>query len=183
MRCTRSPACVRFFLLARLSSGLGDRGRYPAWEHVLVRRIKLSPVREDESENHRMRWRRRTQILGSVLHWAHDAGACRIEFNPANTEPFTYFTHDGGSVRTELGDTPSEHVSSIAQFIRDTIDGHPFVRPFRRLYRNLTQTEHEVEIEIRPTDVYSGSIWFCTMTRDTATFHKKSTAKPTANAG
>ena len=30
MRCTRSPACVRLFLLARLSSGLGDRGRYPA---------------------------------------------------------------------------------------------------------------------------------------------------------
>ena len=29
MRCTRSPACVRFFLLARLSSGLGDRCRYP----------------------------------------------------------------------------------------------------------------------------------------------------------
>ena len=30
MRCTRSPACVRIFLLARLPSGLGDRGRYPA---------------------------------------------------------------------------------------------------------------------------------------------------------
>ena len=29
MRCTRSPACVRVFLLARLISGLGDRGRYP----------------------------------------------------------------------------------------------------------------------------------------------------------
>ena len=30
MRCTRSSACVRVFLLARLSSGLGDRCRYPA---------------------------------------------------------------------------------------------------------------------------------------------------------
>ena len=30
MRCTRSPACVRIFLLARSSSGLGDRGRYVA---------------------------------------------------------------------------------------------------------------------------------------------------------
>ena len=30
MRCTRSPACVRFFLLAGLSSGLGDRCRYVA---------------------------------------------------------------------------------------------------------------------------------------------------------
>ena len=29
MRCTRSPACVRLFLLARLSSGLGDRCRHP----------------------------------------------------------------------------------------------------------------------------------------------------------
>ena len=30
MRCTRSPACVRVFLLARSSSGLGDRCRYSA---------------------------------------------------------------------------------------------------------------------------------------------------------
>ena len=30
MRCTRSPACVRIFLLARLSSGPGDRCRYHA---------------------------------------------------------------------------------------------------------------------------------------------------------
>ena len=30
MRCTRSPACVCLFLLARLSSGLGDRCRYLA---------------------------------------------------------------------------------------------------------------------------------------------------------
>ena len=30
MRCTRSPACVRFFLLVRFPSGLGDRCRYQA---------------------------------------------------------------------------------------------------------------------------------------------------------
>ena len=35
MRCTRSPACVCLFLLARLSSGLGDRCRYPASEIIL----------------------------------------------------------------------------------------------------------------------------------------------------
>ena len=42
MRCTRSPACVRFFLLARLSSGLGDRCRYPAWLPFLDTPMKSS---------------------------------------------------------------------------------------------------------------------------------------------
>jgi len=37
MRCTRSPACVRFFLLARLSSGLGDRCRYRAMKNQNLR--------------------------------------------------------------------------------------------------------------------------------------------------
>ena len=118
-----------------------------------------------------------------MLHWAHDAGANRIDFDPENEEPFTYTTPDGGTVSTELGDTPAEHVDSIAQFIRDTIDGHPLVRPFRRLYRNLTKTEVEAEIEIPATNVYSGSTWFCSMSGDTAAFNKTSATQPLANAG
>ena len=148
-----------------------------------VCRILLAPVREDESENYREYWKRKTQALGSVLHWAHDAGACRIEFNPATTEPFTYFTSQGSTVKTELGDTPFEIVDSMAQLIRDTIDGHPLARPLRRLYRSLTKTRVEAEIEIPPTDVYTGSTWFCTMNGDIATFVRKSTAKPIATAG
>ena len=149
----------------------------------MVRRIKLSPIRENESDNYRERWRRRSQILGSVLHWAHDAGASRIEFNPENSEPFTYVTPEGYVVKTELGDTPPEYVDSIAQFIQDTIDGHPLLRPIRRLYRNVTNSMVEAEIEIPPTNVYSGSTWICKMTGETATFNKKSTAKPILNAG
>jgi len=135
----------------------------------LVRRIKLS-------------WKRRSQILGSVLHWAHDAGASRIDFDPTSEEPFTYTTSDGRTVTTELGNTPPEYVDSIAQFIRDTIDGHPMIRQIRRLYRTVTNTAVEVEIEIPPTKTYTGSTWICRMDGDTATFGKLSIAKPTQNA-
>jgi hypothetical protein len=166
-----------------LSSPPRDRWRYPAQEHKLVRRIKLSPVRENESENYREHWKRRSQVLGSVLHWAHDAGAIKVDFDPRNDEPFTYTTPEGGTVSTELGDTPTEYVNSIAQFIRDTIDGHPLIRPLRRLYRNLTKTAVEAEIEIPPTNVYPGSTWLCRMSGDTARFDKTSTKKPLPNAG
>ncbi|MGI9442358.1 MAG: hypothetical protein ACR2N1_07810 [Rubripirellula sp.] len=147
-----------------------------------MRRIKLSPVRENESDNYRAHWKRRSQILGSVLHWAHDAGANKVDFDPKNNEPFTYTMPDGGTVSTELGDTPAEHVNSVAQLIHDTIDGHPLIRPMRRLYRNLSETAVEVQIEIPATNVCSGSTWFCRMTRDTATFNQTSTTKPLVNA-
>ncbi|MGI9497829.1 MAG: hypothetical protein ACR2NK_17365 [Mariniblastus sp.] len=144
----------------------------------MVRRIKLSPVRENEFENHSAYWKRRSQILGSVLHWAHDAGACKIEFDPAAEEPFACLKPNGTIVRTELGDTPSEYANSLSQFIRDTIDGHPLMRPFRRLCRSVTKTGIQAEIEIPPTKTYSGSTWLCTMTGETATFIKQATAKP-----
>ena len=170
------------FLLARFPFRLGDHCRYRAQEN-LMRRIQLSPVRENESENHRGYWRRRGQILGSVLHWAHDAGANRIEFDPRWTEPFRYLTPSGDRVTTELGDTPSEYVNSIAQFIRDTIDGHPFLRPFRRLVRAIIRAPVSAQIEIPPTSVYSGSVWCCTMNDDNALFTKMSDTAPTGNAG
>jgi hypothetical protein len=39
MRCTRSPACVCLFLLARLSSGLGDRCRYPHPTKIIAKNV------------------------------------------------------------------------------------------------------------------------------------------------
>ena len=135
----------------------------------------------DESENYHPQWKRRTQVLGSVLHWADDAGANQIDFNPNDDEPFTYTRPDGETVSTELGATPAEYVDSIAQFMRDTIDGHPLIRPMRRLHRSLTRAAIEAEIEIPPTNVYSGSTWFCRMTGDTARFNKTSITKPIAN--
>ena len=90
--------------------------------------------------------------------------------------------YDCAPVSTELGDTPTEYVDYIAQVIRDTIDGHPLFRPLRRLYRNLANAAVEAEIEIPATNVYSGSRWFCRMSGDTATFHKKSTTNPLGNA-
>ena len=121
-------------------------------------------------------------MLGSVLHWAHDANANKIDFDPENDEPFTYFTPDGATVSTELGDTPTEYVDYIAQVIRDTIDGHPLFRPLRRLFRNLSNAAVEAEFEIPATNVYSGTTWFCRMSGDTATFHKKSATNPLGNA-
>ena len=147
-----------------------------------MRQLQLRPVREDESENHRQRWRRRAQILGSLLHWAHDAGATRVEFDSSQVEPFLYTTPSGESVKTELGTTPTEYVDSLAQWIRDTIDGNPLLRPFRRLSRKITKSPLEAEIEILPTNVYSGSTWHCKMNGDAAVFTMQSTNKPTRDA-
>ena len=150
---------LRGFGMVSLIPALGYRCRYPAQEHKLVRRFKLSPVR------------------------VHDAGAIKVDFDPKNEEPFSYTTPEGETVSTELGDTPVEYVSSIAQFIHDAIDGHPLIRPLRRLHSQLTKTTTEVEIEIPPTNVYSGSTWFCSMSGDTARFDQTSSVKPLANAG
>ena len=49
MRCTRSPACVRFFLLARSSSGLGDRCRYVACK-MNTRTVSYFFTSNDERE-------------------------------------------------------------------------------------------------------------------------------------
>lgn len=144
----------------------------------MVRRIKLSPVREKEAENYRRLWKRRSQVLGSVLHWAHDAGASRVEFDPGCEEPFTYTTANGRAVVTALGGTPPEDVETIERIIRDTIDGHPLSRPLRRLYRGLKNQSVCAEIEIPPTPVYSGSTWFCRMAGGIVTFDRKSTAEP-----
>ena len=143
-----------------------------------MRRLKISPVREDEFENHQQQWRRRTQILGSLLHWAHDAGATRIEFNPSQDEPFLYITPSGDSVTTELGETPREYVDTMPQWLRDSIDGHPLLRPIRRIFRYLTRSTVEAQIEVPPTSIYSGSTWHCKMNGDKAIFTKQSNTKP-----
>ena len=149
----------------------------------MPRTIKLYPVRESESDNFNHKWRRRTQVLGSVLHWAHDANATRVVFNPKIDEPFACFADDGKIVATEVGPTPTEHLETISQFIRDTVDGHPLIRPFRRLMRNLTNSQISVNIEIPPTTRYSGSMWFCSMHEDVATFLKLSCLPALQNAG
>ncbi|MDB4759751.1 hypothetical protein OAG34_00910 [bacterium] len=148
-----------------------------------MRKLKLYPVRELETDNFQQKWRRRTQILGSILYWAHEAGACRIEFDPSFKEPFAFFTPDGKAVTTEMGETPSEYVPSMAQFIRDTIDGTPAARKIRRIVRLITRNSLTAEIEIPPSGEYGGSIWYCTMNGDVATFLKRSDSAAPKSAG
>lgn len=116
------------------------------------------------------------------MHWAHDAGAIRVEFNPAQAEPFRYITPDGDDVTTKLGKTPPEHVASLVQIIHETIEGHPLLRPFRRLARSFAAKAAEVQIEIPPTPIYSGSTWHCIMNKDTAVFVKQSDTEPLTNS-
>ena len=141
-----------------------------------MRKVKLYPVREAESDNFQASWKRREQVLGSLLHWAHDAGASLIEFDPtSHPEPFSYFAMNGDSVTTELGPTPSDLVPTFASFVRDIIDGHPMLRPLRRVSRRLTRNRYEAEFEVPPTSKYAGSSWICTMDGDSASFKKQNT--------
>ena len=146
-----------------------------------MRQIQIRPVRENEAEN-QQRWRRRAKLLGSLLHWAHDAGATRIEFDPSQNEPFLYITPCGENVTTELGRTPPEYASSLAQWLRDTIDRHPLIRAFRRTLRYLTGSAAEAKIDMPPTDIYSESTWHCKMNGDNAVFTKQSDTKPNGTA-
>lgn len=148
-----------------------------------MRRIKISPVRENASENCRVPRKRRSQVLGSILYWAHDAGACRIEFNPNYSQPFTYFASTGDRVTSELGDPPSDRVDQVAQLVSETIGGHPLLRPLRKLLHRSKKADIVAQIEIPPTNIYSGSTWICAMIGDRATFHKQAVSKPIGSAG
>ena len=139
----------------------------------MARLIKLYPVRVSDSENFAQKWRLRTQVLGSILYWASEANVIRIEVDSTSTEPFSYFTEDGRTVTTEMGPTPQENVSIVPLMIRDTIDGHPAIRPFRRLIRFLTNSPAEANFEVPDSNFYSGSRWSCIMQGDNATFLKQ----------
>ena len=66
MRCTRSPACVWFFLLARSPSGLGDRCRYPAC--VLKQQFSTSDL---------LYWQAVVAVIIAQYMLCHDGIVCR----------------------------------------------------------------------------------------------------------
>ena len=89
MRCTRSPACMRFFLLARLSSGLGDRGRYHAQKSSLTHLIESKTMSDLTATSQVVpsRWMRIIPIL--LLH----AVTLLLLFNVLTTLAFGSFDY------------------------------------------------------------------------------------------
>ena len=149
----------------------------------MPRLITLHPVREDDAENFTDVWRRRSQILGSILHWAHEADASNVGFDPALTDPLTYSTAKGHAIpSTELGPTPASHKNVIAPILRNTIEGEPsLMRSIRRIIRRILDSPATATIDIPSTKLYSGSTWACEMQGDKATFTKLATTPPLEN--
>lgn len=137
-----------------------------------MRTIQLFPVRENDDDNFRAAWKHRSQILGSILNWAHDANASQVEIDPALPDPIRCLTSDGLSVTTELGPTPAEHTNSLTQFVRDIIDGHPWIRPAKRMIRGVLKWPYAAVFEIRANGEYTSSTWRLKMDVEKAIFKK-----------
>ena len=150
----------------------------------MPRLITLHPVRVDDAENFTDVWRRRSQILGSILHWAHEAGASNVSFDPALPEPLTYSTSKGHAIpSTELGPTPAGYKDMIAPLLRNTIEGQPsLMRSIRRIIRRIQNSPATATIEIPSAKLYGGSTWACEMPGDKATFTKLAMTPPLGNA-
>ena len=93
-----------------------------------------------------------------------------------------YLTRAGDVVTTELGPPPEDDVDFIAQLVRNTLDGQPWIRPLRRLLRTILNSPNVAILEIPATKEYDGSAWLCTMSGDVVTFVKQSETKPISNA-
>jgi hypothetical protein len=115
------------------------------WVHSL-RTIRLLAVREAERDNFTIQWRRREQIVGSVLLWAARANANLIRFNPDADAKLEYFDQGNHRVESELGQPPKEFTSEFAPLIRDVIDGNPWCRPVRRLIRKMTTGQYVAKL-------------------------------------
>lgn len=141
-----------------------------------MRTIRLHAVSEDDQWNSRSTWRFRTQILGSILLWGHRANADRIEHNVHNDEPFVYYSPDNSLVESEFPQPPENLRPGIRQHLFiDTIDGHPVLRPLRRLVRFLQRRPPQAKFLVPDCANQVESIWL--MTIDDETTHFQLTGK------
>ena len=135
-----------------------------------MRAIRLHPVREDERDNYRDLRERRKQSIGSVLHWAADAGATHVLFDPTEPEPFVYLRYDGESLTTEAGPTPADAVPWISGILRELVEGTGVVGFARRQFRRATNRCGRARIEIPSSGNHCGSTWLVDMDADRIRF-------------
>ncbi|MEO9933871.1 hypothetical protein [Rhodopirellula bahusiensis] len=96
--------------------------------------MRLFPVRG--TTRSRRQWRYRMQVLGTVLIWARCANATKVDYSFDRSEPFRYFDEAFQEVKSEFVQPPEELRPDLAHVLfLNAIDGHPLIRPWRRLLR------------------------------------------------
>ena len=125
-----------------------------------MKTVRLYAVREDDESNYKTGWRRRTQIVGTILLWAFRAGASRVEFDVGGDCPFSYFDNSGTPINSELPQPPEMIRQQLTnRLFVDTIDGHPLMRPIKRLLRFIFGREPSAKLLVPDSDREVESQW------------------------
>lgn len=133
--------------------------------------IRLFAVRKDKRWNYRTSWRIRSQYVGSILLWAHRAGATFVEYHPDRAEPLQYLDVHGNSVTSEFAQPPDQlREKIIPSFFLDTLDGHPLLRPIRRAMRRIFQRRAEGTFSVPDDEDQVESFWMMMVHPHSATF-------------
>ncbi|MEM9646223.1 MAG: hypothetical protein AAF989_14630 [Planctomycetota bacterium] len=129
-----------------------------------MRTIQLNAVHACERFNHNRKWIYRRQVLGSILVWAHRANATKVIHQPDRDEPLVYVDQNGNNVASEFPQ-PIEEVRKdlrITLFL-DTYDGHPIVRPLRRIWRRRFLLEPKLRLKVPDWNREITTIWCMTL--------------------
>jgi len=125
-----------------------------------MKKVRLYAVRENEESNAPKGWRRRKQVVGSILLWAYRANATRVEFHPDWDRPFAYFDANGARVESELPQPPEDVRRRLSdRMFVDTIDGHPCTRPIKRLIRQVLNRVPNARLTVPDADHEVESQW------------------------
>lgn len=112
------------------------------------------------------------QVLGSVLLWAHRAGATRVIHKPGLQEPLLYYSETGTPVESEFTQPTEEVRDDLRQTLfLDTYDGGPLLRPIRRFLRTRSDKPPQMRLEVPDDDRAITSTWHMTIGADDTTFH------------
>ena len=113
------------------------------------------------------------QVLGAVLLWAHRANAVRVDYSGDRDEPFRYFDSEGNPVQSEFVQPPDELRAELTQTLFfDTIDGHPTMRPFRRMLRRCCGCLKVAILRVPDTENHVESEWRMTVGDDITVFER-----------
>lgn len=135
--------------------------------------IRLFAMRDDHRWNYRTAWRVRSQYVGSILLWAHRAGAAFVEYQPDRTEPLQYRDAHGNSVASEFAQPPAPlREKIIPSFFLDTLDGHPLLRPIRRAMRRIFQRQAKGTFSVPDDENQIESTWLMIVHPNSASFQR-----------
>lgn len=129
-----------------------------------MRTLRLYAVHACDHFNSKCVWKYRLQVLGSLLVWAHRAEATRVIHNPASDEPFLYLDSDGTPVESEFPQPTDEVRDDLHKTLfLDAYDGHPVIRPFRRLLRRGSMAKPQLRLKVPDFQHEVTSVWHMTI--------------------